>query len=1058
MPGQLIRDVRATLDIDVQKAQRGLAGLEKSGQAAERALKDQEQAAKGYQRQLEKTGTAASQMRRRLEAATRALPKITIEADSSEADKKLAQLRTSLGELASKKIGIDVDGGTALEEMRRVKGELEALAASEADPIVRADVQIALREIRRVETELDKLADEGREVEVDVDTSEAVAEVGAAAAEMRRRLEAATGNLPKIPITADSSDADIKIANLRESLQGLAGQRIGIDVSSGQALTEVQRVKHELEELDRMTVDPVVKADVRSTLDELRRVESALGGVAETATRSLGVLGEVGPAQAGIAAAAIAALPTVAGVAASGIVLALGGALLTVGLTGTASSDRVKAAWSETASTLKAELADAAQPLEGSAIRAADVAVRTFEAIKPRLSRIWKDLVPDVDAFVNAAGRGVERLGPGLEKIGSSFGTLLSSLADRMPSIMGNLSDTFETFAGIMDEHPTMLADLAEDATALVSAGADVLSWMDELKVALAAPFGPAGSEAGVDYFFTQMFGASRQEIADGMAEFPKLMGDFNAAAAAGVSALHGLSGSGDAAAEGVRNLNTALEEHYDPAAKALDAEIKLKQALQEAAQAAKDKKFTELERLQSVQNVTKAISEAAKAEQEMTGKTKESGEAFMSQLPKLLEWAGKNEAAKGTVNGLAESLGITIGKAGEGVIAMDKFGNAVKILPNGKKVEIDASTAKGKAELAAFLLYVARQKGTVDVHVRTIYDTPSGRAALERKQNYARGGIAAGGVRLMAEGGVLQPMITEQAVYSPGNNAIFGEAGREAFIPYASQHRGRASDILAKVADDFGYLLINKAAKQTLDGMADKITLTSDQYQLHMGAVVDELDSTLGRSGSLTSAIGQVGTVGQSLVDGWTSGSSVIGDSVTEMGSLVQVSVTGMADTMAGSINGLTGAVEQLGAAVSAAQSSSGKSGVGATLTSGTIKRGSSSGVGATLTSGTIKSGKVGATLTSGSVPLQPQKVVLNPNQYGVHVGGGGVAYSAASMLQAATLKSVPAAGGGAAGGASAAGGGGSGELMSIGAFYASPDQSPTQIAQELDWIRRGG
>jgi hypothetical protein len=223
MAGQLIRDVRATLDIDVAKAQAGMRDLEKSSSKTERALKDQEDAARGYQRQLERTGSAASTMRRRLEAATRALPKITIDADSSkvsEADAKLAGLRESLATLAKQKIGIDVNGADALEEMRRVKAELEALAATEADPIIRADVQIALRELERVDAELDKLDGRTAEAEVEVDTSKAERQIGATATAIRASLEAATRSLPDIEIGADSTDADIKTANPRESLGG----------------------------------------------------------------------------------------------------------------------------------------------------------------------------------------------------------------------------------------------------------------------------------------------------------------------------------------------------------------------------------------------------------------------------------------------------------------------------------------------------------------------------------------------------------------------------------------------------------------------------------------------------------------------------------------------------------------------------------------------------------------------------------------------------------------------------------------------------------------------
>ncbi|MGW4469664.1 hypothetical protein ACWENQ_08325 [Nonomuraea sp. NPDC004354] len=412
----------------------------------------------------------------------------------------------------------------------------------------------------------------------------------------------------------------------------------------------------------------------------------------------MSVLGKAGPANVAIAAAAIEALPLIASVAAGGIVAALGAGLAAVGFKAAATSDAVRHAWSETADEIKRELADVAKPFEGSAIRAAEVAEKAFDRLKPSLKRIFADLVPDVDHFIAKVGEGVGSLGPTLERLGDAAGTVLRALGDRMPAIIDNISDTLDKLAEIANEDPQMLADLVEDATALLSVGADVLAWADEIKAVLTLPID--ASNAG-NVLFEAMFGASPEQLQQDMENLPAALARAKEAAANAATAMQGVGGAGDDAAAGVRNFSDSLEELFDPASAALNAEIRLKDALHEAAAAAKEGKLTNLDRLKTVRDVTNALADAATAEHERTGKTEEASAAFARQLPTLADLAGKNGAAKDAIVGLGNSLGVTIGRTDEGKIAIDKFGKAVVTLPDGKRIKIDADTAKALTGLA---------------------------------------------------------------------------------------------------------------------------------------------------------------------------------------------------------------------------------------------------------------------------------------------------------------------------------------------------------------------
>jgi hypothetical protein len=556
--------------------------------------------------------------------------------------------------------------------------------------------------------------------------------------------------------------------------------------------------------------------------------------------------------------------------------------------------------------------------------------------MKDDLHSSFEAMSPGVDRFVEGLGRGISGLGDMLEPLGDGFGKLLGNLGDRMPEILGNVEDAVETFISIMDEDPQMLANVVDDATELLSVGAEVLSWADDIKAALTLPIDATG--AG-NKMYEAMFGVTPEQMMTDTENLDGTLATLHATLIKGAYAARDVAAAGGSAAGGVRNLSDALEEFFDPAAKALDAEIKLKEAIQDADEAAKDQKMTALERLSSVRDLTSAIADGAKAEAERTGKTVESGKAFLDQLPRLLEWAGNNKAASDTVSALGTSLGITTMKTKDGTIAVDALGKMIQVLPNGKKVAIDTDTAKGKAQLAEFLLYVARQKGTVDVHVRTIYDTPSGQKAIAAKTK-ARGGIQSGDGRIqyMAAGGVLgsssmspPPHVATQATYIAGSNTVHGEAGAESYIPHSSRYRSRAIDILTETAEKFGLEVYGQQAAKRVTQTGAMIQGTGASISTGLDMAMQTVTETLGASGSLTSAVLGVGEAGGQVVEGWVAGSQAIGDSVNSMadtvgsgvaswGNVVSVSVAAMSSNVGTATTGLGKEVTTLGTVIAKA------------------------------------------------------------------------------------------------------------------------------------------
>ncbi|MFE7510203.1 hypothetical protein ACFU8I_03080, partial [Streptomyces sp. NPDC057540] len=143
----------------------------------------------------ETAGAFSRALKTRLEAAFRALPKLTVGADTSEADSDLQALRFRMETLSEKRVGIDIEATEARAEIRLIEAELTRLGASHPNVQVRADTARALAELGAVHAAIDAV--DGKRARIDVDTTGAVSAV--------MHLAVAIGGLaalPAIPVLA----------------------------------------------------------------------------------------------------------------------------------------------------------------------------------------------------------------------------------------------------------------------------------------------------------------------------------------------------------------------------------------------------------------------------------------------------------------------------------------------------------------------------------------------------------------------------------------------------------------------------------------------------------------------------------------------------------------------------------------------------------------------------------------------------------------------------------------------------------------------------------------
>ncbi|SES03274.1 hypothetical protein [Streptomyces qinglanensis] len=99
---------------------------------------------------------------------------------------------------------------------------------------------------------------------------------GAFARSARARIEAAFRSLPDVTVGADTSEADSDLQALRARMETLAGKRIGVDIDTGEARTEITELEDQLRRLGAAHPNPTVRADTAAARAQLAEVRAEL--------------------------------------------------------------------------------------------------------------------------------------------------------------------------------------------------------------------------------------------------------------------------------------------------------------------------------------------------------------------------------------------------------------------------------------------------------------------------------------------------------------------------------------------------------------------------------------------------------------------------------------------------------------------------------------------------------------------------------------------------------------------------------------------------------------
>ncbi|WP_084965252.1 hypothetical protein [Thermoactinospora rubra] len=594
---------------------------------------------------------------------------------------------------------------------------------------------------------------------------------------------------------------------------GRAGQEAGAALGQGLARTADGRLRDARDRFVKGGRDlgDGLADGIKDGTDRGTRIVSGF------ASSTLAIFGRLGPGIGAVVGAGLAGVAASAGTAAGAITAAVGGALTAVGVVSAAQSETVRRHWRTVGREVRAGLANAARPLEESAIRASDVARRTFAQLQPYLAHFFAGAKPAVDRFVQSIGDGVASLGPALVPLQRGFSAVLDAISARSPAIFGSLERAMENLGRTAEEHADDIAAALEFVAGSAEAATRALGVLADEWDSLTSTVKGAGETTrswGENvqrslHDFYKSLGIYTDEMRE--AEERWKAADAAAASNAGVKqaaqATSDLSSSARDASAGLRDLAAEMEELTGPALDAAEAQIRVEEAIDRATESIKENGRTLDVHTEKGRANREAMLEIARTAQERIASMQAEGAStekiataygrYRKELISSLRAAGATKAeaerlaeawlkvpdsvqteVRGNISDLEAKLAVAKARLRD-----PKLTRPERAKLRGDIRELQAAIARAKA-----LLNSLRDK---TVHITTVRNTVYTNTGL-RQGAYAtaraHGGIVGGGLggglgmRRFAQGGVAGSGV------AGGATALVGEQGPELVrLPYGS-------------------------------------------------------------------------------------------------------------------------------------------------------------------------------------------------------------------------------------------------------------------------------
>ncbi|MEV0822549.1 hypothetical protein [Nonomuraea rubra] len=197
--------------------------------------------------------------------------------------------------------------------------------------------------------------------------------------------------------------------------------------------------------------------------------------------------------------------------------------------------------------------------------------------------------------------------------------------------------------------------------------------------------------------------------------------------------------------------LQEVMDRFLNPSLAMLDATNRLREVQGQVNKAFREGNVTSLQRQQFLSAEVAALRDKLIAEQRATGSTAKTTAETLKLLPALSRLAGNSKVGQAAIIALARSLDGAREDAAGAIEVVDRFGNRVRVLPDGKVIKIRAEANTAPAEAAVQRLVRDSSGRVIDVFVR-VNGGPTAQAGATGGlvkpgffQRYARGGPVSG-------------------------------------------------------------------------------------------------------------------------------------------------------------------------------------------------------------------------------------------------------------------------------------------------------------------------
>ena len=423
---------------------------------------------------------------------------------------------------------------------------------------------------------------------------------GAFADAFKRRVSRAAKGLPELSVDVDRSqltEADRDIQKVRDALLRLSNQKVGVDVSSAQAVAEVKRLEERLKSLSLYSSDVQVKADTAAAMIELKEFNDEINKVngkdinivakirearfADFSNRMqaiLSVASAIAPALIPIAAVGAAVFGGLALSASAAVPAILGIGLALSGVVGAfkAMSDAQKTSAYENQQAAKsaASAASAVKSAEESLVQARRRAVKSAQDATKKIAKAKEDQVKAEESAsrdIQEALRRVRDSEENLRGAQEDSRKAQDELSDARENAKRKLEDLQSQMrGGILDEKAARL-DLADayDAVALVGES-DLASIEDRERANL-------------------RLAEAQLKLSDIERNNARLVKDNKAAQAAGISGSDEVVSAQDRIKAANEAVAKAQQDSIDAARSWQDAQKEAAESVRDASQAVTD-------------------------------------------------------------------------------------------------------------------------------------------------------------------------------------------------------------------------------------------------------------------------------------------------------------------------------------------------------------------------------------------------------------------------------------------------------------------------------------